>query len=138
MDRYDKNIIALLIEDARQSVSDISRKVNLSRSAVTERIKRLEEKGIINGYHASVLMDATSSVAAYFSLTFRPIQRDLIEPLVKALPEIRSAHFISGDLDLILLVEAENMARLTAIRVEMDSWPYIEKVTTHLCLCPAK
>ncbi|MEC8483363.1 MAG: Lrp/AsnC family transcriptional regulator, partial [Pseudomonadota bacterium] len=54
LDRYDEKVLALLVQDARLSVSDISRQVNLSRSAVSERIKRLEEGGMITGYHAHV------------------------------------------------------------------------------------
>ncbi|MFD1384113.1 Lrp/AsnC family transcriptional regulator [Rhodanobacter aciditrophus] len=137
IDRFDEKILALLVEDARQSVSDISRKVNLSRSAVTERIKRLEESRVIEGYHARLGVDASHTVMAYFSLTFRPMVREMVEPYIRSIPEIRFAHYISGDVDIIMLVETETMARLTALRVEMDSWPNIEKIMTHMCLADA-
>lgn len=137
IDRVDEKILALLVEDARQSVSDISRKVNLSRSAVTDRIKRLEERNVIEGYHARLGVDASDVVSAYFSLTFRPMSRELVEPLINNIPEIRFAHYISGDVDVIMYVEAKNMSRLTSLRVEIDSWPNIDKVMTHMCLADA-
>jgi len=134
LDQYDKKIAALLVEDARQSVSDIGRQVNLSRSAVTDRIKRMEEKGYITGYHAHINQASAQSVSAYFSITFRPLSCELIQPYINALPEAKLAHSISGDVDLVLLVEAPSMSRLNEIRSDMDQWPNVAKVVTHMCL----
>ncbi|ADZ92408.1 Lrp/AsnC family transcriptional regulator [Marinomonas mediterranea] len=134
LDKYDQKLIALLVEEARQSVTELSKRVNLSRSAVTERIKRLEDKGVITGYHASINHDAEHAVMAYFSLTFRPLSCDLIQPYVEQIPEVKLAHSISGDVDMILLVESPSMTRLNEIRIEIDSWPNINKVLTHMCL----
>lgn len=50
MDKFDTAIINSLRQDARQSVSNIAEQVNLSRSAVAERIKKLELTGVIRGY----------------------------------------------------------------------------------------
>jgi DNA-binding Lrp family transcriptional regulator len=50
LDKFDKQIIAELKKNARQSVSAIADTVSLSRSAVTERIKKLEQNGVIRGY----------------------------------------------------------------------------------------
>ncbi|MCW4631410.1 MULTISPECIES: Lrp/AsnC family transcriptional regulator [Marinomonas] len=133
-DHYDQKILALLVGDARLSVSDISRQVNLSRSAVTERIRRMEENRTITGYHAHTSVSKEDGVTAYLALTFRPLSCDLVQPLINAIPEVKLAHSISGDLDLLLLVQASSMARLHAIRSEMDSWPNLHKIVTHMCL----
>ena len=53
---------------------------------------------------------------------------------INALSEVKLAHSISGDVDLLLLVEAPSMARLNEIRNEMDQWPNLEKIVTHMCL----
>ncbi len=134
LDSYDQKIVALLIEDARSSVSDISRSINLSRSAVAERIKRLEENGTIIGYHAQVSTGGESKVSAYFSMTFTTSSCELLfAPLMK-IPEIKLAHSISGDVDLMVFVEAESMERINAIRESFDYLPNIEKVVTHTVL----
>ncbi|MEP3349499.1 MAG: winged helix-turn-helix transcriptional regulator [Marinomonas sp.] len=133
-DQYDQKILGLLVNDARLSVSDISRQVNLSRSAVTERIKRMEDNGIITGYHAHTAVSKEEGVTAYLALTFRPLSCDLVQPLVEAIPEVKLSHSISGDLDLLLLVQASSMSRLNDIRSEMDSWPNLDKIVTHMCL----
>ncbi|GAB3488340.1 Lrp/AsnC family transcriptional regulator [Marinomonas epiphytica] len=133
-DQYDQRILALLQKEARLSVSDISRQVNLSRSAVSERIKRLEERGVITGYHAKLAVPKVGGVDAYIALTFRPLSCDLVVPLIEAIPEVVLAHSISGDLDLLLLVQAPSMERLNEIRENMESWPNLDKVVTHMCL----
>ncbi|WOD06497.1 Lrp/AsnC family transcriptional regulator [Marinomonas sp. GJ51-6] len=133
-DQYDQKILGLLVNDARLSVSDISRQVNLSRSAVTERIKRMEDNGTITGYHAHTAVSKEEGVTAYLALTFRPLSCDLVQPLVEAIPEVKLSHSISGDLDLLLLVQASSMSRLNDIRSEMDSWPNLDKIVTHMCL----
>lgn len=134
VDRYDQKILSLLVKDARLSVSDISRQVNLSRSAVSDRIRRLEESGRITGYHASIGLEKNDGVSAYIELTFRPLSCDLVVPLVEAIPEVKLAHSVSGDVDLILLVQSDSMERLNKIREEIEKWPNLHKVVTHTCL----
>lgn len=134
LDKYDQRLIALLVEDARRSVTELSKQINLSRSAVADRIKRLEEKGIITGYHAHTKADSSQAVTAYLALTFRPLSCQLVQPYIDKVPEIKLAHSISGDVDLMLLVETSGMSRLHDIRSDIDSWPNIDKVVTHMCL----
>jgi Lrp/AsnC family leucine-responsive transcriptional regulator len=134
LDRYDEKVLALLVQDARLSVSDISRQVNLSRSAVSERIKRLEEGGMITGYHAHVSKMDQDLISAYLALTFRPLSCEQVQLYIDKIPEVKLAHSISGDIDLMILVQVPSMKRLHEIRLEMDSWPNIDKVMTHMCL----
>jgi DNA-binding Lrp family transcriptional regulator len=133
-DHYDQKILSLLVDDARLSVSDISRQVNLSRSAVTERIKRMEDSGVIEGYHAKVAPLKAEGVDAYIALTFRPLSCEQVVPLIESIPEVTLAHSISGDLDLLLFVQAPSMQRLNDIREEIEVWPNLHKVMTHMCL----
>ena len=133
-DHYDQKILALLVDDARLSVSDISRQVNLSRSAVTERIRRMEDNRTITGYHAHTSVSKEDGVTAYIALTFRPLSCEQVLPLISSIPEVKLAHSISGDLDLLLLVQAPSMDRLNEIREKMEGWPNLHKVVTHMCL----
>nr|WP_283247983.1 Lrp/AsnC family transcriptional regulator [Marinomonas lutimaris] len=94
----------------------------------------MEDNRTITGYHAHTSVSKEDGVTAYLALTFRPLSCDLVQPLIEAIPEVKLAHSISGDLDLLLLVQASSMARLNAIRSEMDSWPNLHKIVTHMCL----
>lgn len=134
LDSFDQKILALLVDDARLSISDIARQVSLSRSAVTDRIKRLEESRIITGYHAKLNQSVDTQVTAYFSITFSPLCCDLISGLMQDIPEIKIAHSISGDVDLIIFIEAANMTRLSEIRELIDAWPNVQRIMTHMVL----
>lgn len=135
LDRYDRQILNLLQKNARMSVSDISRQVFLSRSAVKERIRRMEESGVIAGYQA-VLKPALAGnrVSVYFELTFSPLCCEEMQALIESIPEVRLAHSISGDVDLMLYVEADSMDRIGELRQAFDRWPNIKRVITHTSL----
>ena len=68
MDKFDKAIINELRQDARQSISTIADRVSLSRSAVTERIKKLETSGVIRGYQVLLSESQKQGVSAYFEI----------------------------------------------------------------------
>ncbi|MGL5025215.1 MAG: Lrp/AsnC family transcriptional regulator, partial [Shewanella oncorhynchi] len=68
MDKFDTAIIHSLRQDARQSVSNIAEQVNLSRSAVAERIKKLEQTGVIRGYQVLLSESQKEGVSAYFEI----------------------------------------------------------------------
>ncbi|WP_049752954.1 Lrp/AsnC family transcriptional regulator [Psychromonas ingrahamii] len=65
MDNLNQKILACLSDDARQSNAEIARKVGLSRSAVSERIHKMEDQQMILGYRVE-LKSPESKVAAYF------------------------------------------------------------------------
>ncbi|MFT2110085.1 Lrp/AsnC family transcriptional regulator [Marinomonas sp. 2405UD68-3] len=133
LDRYDQKLVSLLVEDARRPITDLSKLVSLSRSAVTERIKRLEDRDIITGYHA-VINSGNKAITAYVELTFHPKSCNIVQPYVEKIPEVQLAHSISGDVDLILLVEVSSMDRLNEIRSAIEEWPNLDSVVTHICL----
>ena len=68
MDKFDQEIIAQLRINARASISSIAESVNLSRSAVSERIKKLEQTGIIRGYQVLLSESQKEGVSVYFEI----------------------------------------------------------------------
>lgn len=134
LDSFDNAIIAALREDARQSTSALARRVNLSRSAVAERLKKLEQNGTIQGYRVLVRASAASDVSAYFEVQHDQKSCHRITEKLRQLPELRSCHGISGQIDLLLHVQAESMQRLHVIREQIESWDEVTKITTHVVL----
>ena len=65
LDGFDNTIVNLLLEDGRMSYSDIAEKVGLSRTAVKNRIKSLEESGIIKGYKAVINPENTPEMMTF-------------------------------------------------------------------------
>lgn len=132
MDKFDRQIIALLREDARTPVSQIARAVNLSRSAVGERIRQLEQAGVIQGYHARVVDPAGVGVKAFLELFYKDGRCQEYAERLRGFAEVRQCCGISGETDMIVLVEAPSMARLSEVRDEIERFPGIQRVKTHV------
>lgn len=134
MDKFDKSIIDCLRQNARQSVSHISETVNLSRSAVSERIKKLEQQGIIRGYQVLLSESQKEGVSAYFEIQHQcPRCADVVH-VFQAIPEVITCRGITGDMDLLVYVQANSMKRLHEIRENIEIQTDIIKIKTHVVM----
>ena len=132
MDKFDQRIIALLRADARLTVTEIARQVNLSRPAVSERIRQLEGSGVIQGYHARVAEPASVAVRAYLELFYQGGRCEHYVERLRAFPEVRHCSGISGETDMLIHIEAPSMERLAEVRGEIENFPGVSKVKTHM------
>ncbi|MGW5723217.1 Lrp/AsnC family transcriptional regulator [Amycolatopsis sp. NPDC003865] len=116
LDDLDWHLLELLQEDGRLSFSELGRRVSLSGSAVTERVRRLEERGVITGYAARV---DTSKLGLPIEALVRARVRSLDTPrfrtAVLPLPQIVAADHITGDECWILRVLCRDTAELEAL-----------------------
>ncbi len=134
MDKFDQQILQLLRQNARQSVSDIAAAVHLSRSAVTERIRKLEQQKVILGYQVVLRSPMETKVRAYFELQHKAARCQELIPFLRSFSELKTCHGISGEVDLMLFVEADSMERLHQIREQIDAHPDIVRIRTHMIL----
>ncbi|MBB1268530.1 Lrp/AsnC family transcriptional regulator [Shewanella sp. SR44-3] len=134
MDKFDQLIINTLRKDARQSLSNIADAVNLSRSAVTQRIKRLEQSGVIRGYQVLLSESQKEGVSAYFEIQHKCLHCVDIIQVFQTIPEIVTCQGITGDMDLLVYVQASSMRRLHEIREFIDEQSDIVKIKTHVVL----
>lgn len=110
MDETDWALLQELQTDARLSYSELSRRVHLSPPAVAERVRRLEQAGVITGYHARVdLTKAGWTVLAIIRMSCYGPRCVLHDPSVAQWPEIREIHRITGDACCVLKVAAASM-----------------------------
>ncbi|WP_377267154.1 Lrp/AsnC family transcriptional regulator [Peterkaempfera sp. SMS 1(5)a] len=110
MDDMDWAILGELQGDARLSFSELSRRVHLSPPAVAERVRRLEESGVVTGYHAHVDAAAAGwTVAAFVRVACYGARCVMRDPEVATWPGVREIHRVTGDVCSILRVEAESM-----------------------------
>ncbi|MDI3324188.1 Lrp/AsnC family transcriptional regulator [Pontibacterium granulatum] len=135
MDKFDQKILNLLSENARTSVTAIGDEIGLSRTAVNERIRKLEEQGTIQRYTIELGdAQAEQKVCAYFELTFHPFDVERVRTSLQQIPEIRQAHALSGNTDVLLFVEARSMERLTQVRTQLGDLKDLEKLVTSTAL----
>ena len=131
MDKFDQQIIKLLTANARQPVTAIGDAIGLSRTAVNDRIRRLEEQGIIRRYTLELGESGEArKIGAYFELTFRPFDLTAVRQQLQHIPGIRQAHALSGNTDVLLFAEAASMEQLNEVRRQLSELPQLEKLVT--------
>ena len=98
LDRVDAEILAALAEDGRTALKDIAVRVGLSSPSVAERIRRLEEVGIIEGYGATLNAQALG-FPLMVSIRVRPIPGELqrVSALLASKPEVIECDRVTGD-----------------------------------------
>ncbi|MEE1227451.1 MAG: Lrp/AsnC family transcriptional regulator [Lachnospiraceae bacterium] len=105
LDAIDHKIIRLLLEDARMPVKEIAKEVFLSSPAVSNRIKHLEESGIIKGYHASVDYARFGyHIKAFINLEVDPKDKEEFYPYIKSIPNVIECSCITGDYSMLIEV----------------------------------
>lgn len=119
LEDVDKQICSLLAADGRMSFTDLARRTGLSTSAVHQRVKRLQERGVIGGYRADINLRAVGLPLTAF-ISIRPIdpsQPDDSPDRLAAIPEIEACHSVAGEESYILQVrvaEPSDLERLLA------------------------
>ncbi|MBV2363712.1 Lrp/AsnC family transcriptional regulator [Streptomonospora nanhaiensis] len=116
LDNVDRRILAELQADARLSYNELSRRVNLSPPAVADRVRRLQDRGVITGYHAHVDPAAAGlPVTALVRMEcFGPLCL-LRDEAAMSRPEILQLHRVTGDACCVLLIAVASMAHFERI-----------------------
>lgn len=113
MDMIDRKILAELQRDARQSNTELADHVHLTQSPCLRRVRRLEEIGVIIGYHAHLNRDLLGfGLMAFVAVTMRDEQQSTImafEKRLSELPEIVEAYRLFGEPDYLLRVATTNI-----------------------------
>ena len=103
MDKVDKKLIKLLNENARYSLKELSEQVYLSSPAVASRIEKLENSGIISGYHAEINHELLGyHISAYISVAMQPKKKQTFLPLLADYANVLECSVVSGDNSLII------------------------------------
>ena len=114
VDARDLEILAVLQQDARATYAEVARQVGLSTSSVHQRVRRLEEGGVIRGYRAVVDPQAVGlNVTALVSVSpLDPKQPDDLPERVTSFPEIEDCYSVAGDENYVLKVRTRTTADL--------------------------
>ncbi|WP_371650909.1 MULTISPECIES: Lrp/AsnC family transcriptional regulator [unclassified Streptomyces] len=115
-DATDWRILDALQQDGRASFAELARAVAMSPSAVTERVRRLEEAGVISGYTAVVDQERLGrGILAFVRLRYPNGNYKPFHDLLEATPEIMEAHHVTGDDCFVIKVGARSMSHLEEI-----------------------
>lgn len=113
LDSTNWQILELLQQEARMSYAEIGKEVGLTAPAVAERVRKLEEAGIITGYHAHVNLDALGLTLMGLVHVQNPkIYANRVTALAQSCPEVLTCDEVTGQNNYVLRVIAANRAHL--------------------------
>lgn len=130
LDDIDRQLIALLQDNARLSTVALAKAVGLSRSTVQERLQRLESGGVIAQYTVR-LGSGGDPLQAWLLIRYADgFSCDDVMPLLTQLPQVRFCHSVAGEIDLMVLVQAPTPGALADLREAVMSMKGVDDVTT--------
>ena len=135
-DAVDRRILALLREDGRASLASLAKAVGLSAPAVGERVRKLEQAGVIRGYRAVLDPEAVGlPITTFVMIAPQPRKpaRELVERL-KALPEVESLYAVAGVYSFMAKVRARSTAALDDLLDRIFMLEGVERTETTMVL----
>ncbi|MEY9840969.1 Lrp/AsnC family transcriptional regulator [Streptomyces sp. 846.5] len=138
MEELDRQIVQLLVADGRMSYTDLGKATGLSTSAVHQRVRRLEQRGVIRGYAALVDPEAVGlSLTAFISVKpFDPSAPDDVPERLAALEEIEACHSVAGDENYILKIRVPTPGDLEHLLARIRSAAGVSTRTTVVLSTP--
>ena len=135
LDSNDKQLLALLSANSRESTAELARKLGLSRSTVKDRMQRLEKKGVISGYTIRYSEDyASGQIRAQVMISYEPKLATQIVRLLRQLPTIKAVYAVNGIYDMIALVSADSTLDLDQTLDQIGDIDGIEKTVSSIIL----
>lgn len=136
IDSLDRHILSLLQENCKLSLNKIGDRVGLSAPSVVERIKKLEESGVIRGYTA--VLDARKlgkDITAFIGVSIHhPKLIQTFERDVDRLEEVQECHHVTGEHTLLLKVKTDNTSKLEELIRQIRSIDGVNRTETSVVL----
>ena len=138
MEKTDRRIVELLRTDGRMSFTDLGKELGLSTSAVHQRVRRLEERGVIKGYSARVdHAQLGLPLTAFMSITpLDPAAPDDVPERLRDLTEIEECHSVAGDMSYVLKVRVASPAALEELIAKVRAAANVSTRTTIVLSTP--
>ena len=139
-DAIDRGLLELLQDNARSSVADLARRLEVPASTVAERIKRLEARGVVRGSHASIDPVALGlEVTAFILMSTTDVAgEDALEEALLTLPDVQEIHKIAGEDAFLLKVRARSNAALGEMLRKGVEHAGVRSIRTTIVLATAR
>ncbi len=134
LDAIDRRILAELQDDGRITNVELARRAGISAPACLRRVRRLEEVGVIRGYHADLERHQLGWSITFFAIVGLDSQKESVlsafERLVGDWPEVRECHMIRGGGDFVLRLVARDAAHENQLTERLTGAPQVSQVRT--------
>lgn len=135
LDDPDKRLLALLREDARLATAELARRLGVARTTVVERLKRLESRGVISGF--TVRMNPRYEarlLQVHVLLDVDPKKSEAVVAALRAMPQVKAVHAISGAFDSLAFVEGETTEEIDRVLDAIGHLPGVGRTQSSLVL----
>ncbi|TFV91592.1 Lrp/AsnC family transcriptional regulator [Oxalobacteraceae bacterium OM1] len=123
IDAVGWQLLRLLQEDARQSYAELARQVGMSVPAVAERVRRMEEAGIVTAYRAELAPDKLGlELTVFIELTTPPSQYKRFLAMAQKMPEIRECHHVTGSGSFIIKALIDGIRHLEPVVAKLGEF----------------
>lgn len=138
MEDLDRKIVEQLSSDGRMSYTDLGRALGMSTSAVHQRVRRLEKRGVIKGYTARVDHAAVGvAMSAFISITpLDPAAPDDIPERIRDIHAVEECHSVAGDMNYILKVRVATPLELEELLARIRAAANVSTKTTVVLSTP--
>ncbi|MDU8913982.1 Lrp/AsnC family transcriptional regulator [Aestuariicoccus sp. MJ-SS9] len=142
-DRFDRAILTTLASEGRISITELARRIGLSKSPTQARLRRLEELRVIRGYRAildpiQLGLDHVAFVEVRLTDT-REAALAAFNAGVAKIPEIEQAHLIAGNFDYLLKVRVADMPAYRRVLAEkISTLPHVSATSTYVAMQAVK
>jgi DNA-binding Lrp family transcriptional regulator len=134
LDGIDRRILAELQDDGRMTNVELSRRAGISAPPCLRRVRRLEEKGVIRGYHADTDPALLGWEIEFFAIVGLESQKEValsaFERMVSEWPEVRACHMIRGGGDFLLRLLARDTAHENILTQRLTGAASVTRVQT--------
>jgi DNA-binding Lrp family transcriptional regulator len=134
LDAVDRHILSELQADGRMTNVELARRVGLSAPPCLRRVRRLEEQGVIRGYHADLDPHILGWQITFFALVGLETQKEAVlsafERMVTSWPEVRECHMIRGGGDFMLRLVARDTQHENELTSRLTEAPHVLRVQT--------
>ena len=140
LDEIDLKIVSTLQEAGRTKRNELAEEVKLSIPAVSERLRKLEERGILTGFHAKLdpkLSGLDVAAFIFVSVDSSSHYPQFLES-AKSHPEVLEIHAVTGDGSHLLKVRTWNTSTLERLLGEIQRWPGVKQTRTNVVLSTPK
>jgi Lrp/AsnC family leucine-responsive transcriptional regulator len=116
MDKLDIDLLKILQENARITISELSKKIALSRPSITERILRLQEKGIIEEFTARVSLNAINrGTILFIQLSSLKVSNSEFEQMIIENDDVLECHRVTGSTSYFIKAAVRDMSSMKAL-----------------------
>ena len=131
----DEELIALLKVDSREPVASLARKLGLSRTTVQDRLRRLEESGVIAAYSIKLSREMDQGgMRAFVTFAVEPRRQVEVARMLSRFPQIETLHTVSGKFDLIAQVKTASSEAMDKLIDDIGQIPGITRIVTSVIL----